>query len=68
MWFVSPKKRRLPGGDDALPGHTVQMPVPKAHAVNGRGMTPNPGGYCGLGGTGVICPPIGVALETITGK
>jgi peptide-methionine (S)-S-oxide reductase len=34
------KKTRLIGPDEALPGRATPMPVPDAHFVNGRPMTP----------------------------
>jgi peptide-methionine (S)-S-oxide reductase len=38
MWFE--KKLKLPTPDEALPGRPARMPVPAAHEVNGRTLTP----------------------------
>ncbi len=38
--FSSPTNLRIPGPDQALPGHDTPMPVPDAHFVNGHRLTP----------------------------
>ncbi|HEX9992504.1 MAG TPA: peptide-methionine (S)-S-oxide reductase MsrA [Acidimicrobiales bacterium] len=39
MWFTRPKTR-MPSPDEVLPGRDEPMPVPSAHHVNGRPLTP----------------------------
>jgi peptide-methionine (S)-S-oxide reductase len=38
--FFRDKKTAMPSRDDALPGRATPMPVPEAHHVNGRPLTP----------------------------
>ena len=59
--------RRLPGAPDAPPASapitTEILPAPEfyyAEDYHQQYLAKNPGGYCGLGGTGVSCP-VGVA-------
>ncbi|HTH97383.1 MAG TPA: peptide-methionine (S)-S-oxide reductase MsrA [Stellaceae bacterium] len=40
MWFMSPKKMRMPTAEEALPGRPHAMPVPAAHTVNGHSVKP----------------------------
>jgi peptide-methionine (S)-S-oxide reductase len=37
---ADPKKLRMPGPDEALPGRAVAMPVPEHHFVNGHRLVP----------------------------
>jgi peptide-methionine (S)-S-oxide reductase len=38
--FFSPKKVRMPGPGEALPGRTAKMPVAPAHFINGHTLVP----------------------------
>jgi len=40
MWFAPRKKLEIPAPEDALPGRSDKMPVPKAHYVNGNLLSP----------------------------
>ncbi len=40
MFFVNPKKLRLPRPEEALPGRAQPIPVPEVHFVNGNRLVP----------------------------
>ena len=40
MWFVDPKKLRIPSAKEALPGRAARMEVPPKHFVNGARLEP----------------------------
>jgi peptide-methionine (S)-S-oxide reductase len=40
MFFTNPRKLRLPGPDEALPGRATAMAVPERHFVNGNRIAP----------------------------
>ena len=40
MWMALRKKAEMPAREHALPGRAEKMPVPEAHFVNGRALTP----------------------------
>ena len=40
MWFAPRKKLEIPSPQDALPGRSAKMPVPKSHYVNGNPLSP----------------------------
>jgi peptide-methionine (S)-S-oxide reductase len=40
MFFTDPRKLRLPGPDEALPGRAAAMAVPERHFVNGNRIAP----------------------------
>ncbi len=40
MWMPMRKKAAMPAREDALPGRAQKMPVPEAHFVNGKKLTP----------------------------
>jgi peptide-methionine (S)-S-oxide reductase len=40
MWMRLKKKAEMPSAADALPGRKAKMPVPAAHFVNGKALTP----------------------------
>ena len=40
MWYVDPKKLKLPTKAEALPGRPTAMPVPETHFVNGNRIIP----------------------------
>ena len=51
-------KLKLPTAEEALKGRAI-LPVPAfyyAEDYHQQYLSKNPGGYCGLGGTGVSCP------------
>lgn len=40
MWYVDPRKLRMPTPEEALPGRAERMSVPKTHFVNGHVLSP----------------------------
>lgn len=40
MWYVDPRKLRMPTQEEALPGRAERMSVPKTHFVNGHALSP----------------------------
>jgi peptide-methionine (S)-S-oxide reductase len=40
MFFTNPRKLRLPGPGEALPGRSAAMPVPERHFVSGNRIVP----------------------------
>jgi len=40
MWWLTQKKLEIPSAAEALKGRAMKMPVPEAHEVNGRPLTP----------------------------
>ena len=40
MWYVDPRKLRMPTQEEALPGRAERMSVPKTHFVSGHALSP----------------------------